>query len=73
MTTGQDRLIGKVDVLPGGEEPSASTAVLREPLPFEEGDPLPLRGNDVQQLYTLVVSRSFRFGVLWGKSGCGLN
>lgn len=49
----------------------ASTAILRGPLPFEEGDPLPLRRRDVQQLFTLVSSRAFRCGILWGESGCG--
>jgi HEAT repeat protein len=52
-------------------EPLSATASLRGLLPFEEGDQLPGRGRDVQELYTLVASSSFRFGVLWGESGCG--
>jgi len=52
-------------------EPLSPTATLRGLLPFEDGDQLPGRGRDVQDLYTLVASRTFRFGVLWGESGCG--
>jgi HEAT repeat protein len=52
-------------------EPLSATAALRGLLPFEEGDQLPGRARDVQELYTLVASSSFRFGVLWGESGCG--
>jgi HEAT repeat protein len=52
-------------------EPLAPSAALRGLLPFEEGDTLPGRGRDVQDIYTLVASSSFRFGVLWGESGCG--
>jgi len=52
-------------------EPLASSAALRGLLPFEEADALPGRARDVQELYTLVVSGVFRFGVLWGESGCG--
>jgi uncharacterized protein (UPF0147 family) len=49
----------------------APTAALRGLLPFEDGDQLRGRAHDVQQLYTLVTSSTFRFGVLWGESGCG--
>ena len=52
-------------------EPLSASAALRGLLPFEEGDELPGRARDVQELYTLVASRAFRFGVLWGESGCG--
>ena len=52
-------------------EPLSATAALRGLLPFEEGDQLPGRARDVQELYTLVASSTFRFGVLWGESGCG--
>ena len=52
-------------------EPLSASAALRGLLPFEEGDELPGRGRDVQDLYTLVSSSAFRFGVLWGESGCG--
>ncbi|MBI3913966.1 MAG: ATP-binding protein [Chloroflexi bacterium] len=52
-------------------EPLAPSAALRGLLPFEEGDALPGRARDVQELYTLVASSTFRFGVLWGESGCG--
>jgi len=52
-------------------EPVSPTAALRGLLPFEEGDQLPGRARDIQELYTLVASSSFRFGVLWGESGCG--
>ena len=51
--------------LPGGK------VVLRGLLPFEEGDELPERSQDVRDLYTLVTSSTFRFGVLRGESGCG--
>ncbi len=52
-------------------EPLAASAALRGLLPFEEGDQLPGRRRDVQEIYTLVASSTFRFGVLWGESGCG--
>ncbi len=52
-------------------EPLQASAALRGLLPFEEGDNLPGRARDVQGLYTLVASSAFRFGVLWGESGCG--
>ncbi|HEU0291824.1 MAG TPA: ATP-binding protein [Anaerolineales bacterium] len=52
-------------------EPLSATAALRGLLPFEEGDDLPGRGRDVQDIHTLVSSSTFRFGVLWGESGCG--
>jgi len=52
-------------------EPLSASAALRGLLPFEEGDQLPGRARDVQELYTLVASSAFRFGVLWGESGCG--
>jgi WD40 repeat protein len=46
-------------------------ATLRLLLPFEEGDPLPARAGEVQDLTALVVSMDFRFGLLCGDSGCG--
>ncbi len=52
-------------------EPLLPSAALRGLLPFEEGDQLPGRAREVQTLYTLVTSSTFRFGVLWGESGCG--
>lgn len=52
-------------------QPLAASATLRGLLPFEDGDPLPGRGRDVQDLYTLVANSTFRFGVVWGESGCG--
>lgn len=52
-------------------EPLSASAALRGLLPFEEGDQLPGRARDVQEIYTLVASSAFRFGVLWGESGCG--
>jgi len=52
-------------------EPLSASAALRGLLPFEEGDELPGRGRDAQDIFTLVSSSSFRFGVLWGESGCG--
>jgi len=53
------------------QEPLSASAALRGLLPFEEGDELPGRGRDVQDIFTLVSSSTFRFGVLWGESGCG--
>lgn len=47
-------------------EPLSATAALRGLLPFEEGDQLPGRARDIQEIYTLVSSSTFRFGVLWG-------
>ncbi len=52
-------------------EPLQPHAALRGLLPFEEGDELPRRARDIQELNTLVASSEFRFGVLWGESGCG--
>jgi len=52
-------------------EPLSASAALRGLLPFEDGDELPGRARDVQEIYTLVASSAFRFGVLWGESGCG--
>jgi hypothetical protein len=52
-------------------EQLAPTAALRGLLPFEEGDELHGRAHDEQLLYTLITSSTFRFGVLWGESGCG--
>ena len=52
-------------------EPLSASAALRGLLPFEDGDQLPGRSRDVQEIYTLVASSTFRFGVLWGESGCG--
>ena len=57
--------------IPKVAEPLAPTAALRGLLPFEEGDELPGRARDAQDLITLVKSRGFRFGVLWGESGSG--
>jgi hypothetical protein len=69
MTGGDDQNLPTLDA--AELDPGARTAVLRGSLPFEEGDSLPLRGRDVQHLYTLIASRTFRFGILWGESGCG--
>ncbi|HLP80800.1 MAG TPA: NACHT domain-containing protein, partial [Nitrosomonas sp.] len=52
-------------------EPLASRSSLRGLLPFEDGDDLPGRSRDIQSLYTLITSKNYRFGVLWGESGCG--
>ncbi len=52
-------------------EPLTPTASLRGLLPFEEGDELPGRRRDIQDLYTLIANTTFRFGVLWGEAGCG--
>ncbi len=51
--------------------PTEPSAALRGLLPFEEGDHLPGRAQDAQQLFTLVTNRNFHFGVLWGQSGSG--
>jgi hypothetical protein len=59
----------RIIVQPG--EPIPSTAVLRGLLPFEDGDKLIGRTVDLQALNTLVRSSGFRFGVVWGQSGCG--
>lgn len=58
----------RAEPLPAPVTPSAA---LRGLLPFEEGEPLPGRAHDVQELFTLVTSRNFRFGVLYGDSGAG--
>ena len=59
----------RLNVAPG--EPIPSTAILRGLLPFEDGDQLLGRSGDLQALNTLVRSSGFRFGVVWGQSGCG--
>ncbi len=51
--------------------PPDPKAGLRGLLPFEEGDQLFGREQDVRDLFTLLASREFRFGVLTGESGCG--
>jgi hypothetical protein len=52
-------------------EPIDTRAALRFLLPFEDGDELPGRGPEIQMLCTLVTSGDFRFGTLYGESGCG--
>lgn len=52
-------------------EPLSEKAVLRGLLPFEAGDQLFGRDQVLAQLYTLATGSTFRFGVLWGDSGCG--
>lgn len=49
----------------------ATGAILRGLLPFDEGDTLLARGSDVLTILTLLKSKGFRFGVVWGESGCG--
>jgi HEAT repeat protein len=51
--------------------PITPTATLRGLLPFEDGDQLLGRRHNIQDLYTLIASKTFRFGVLLGESGCG--
>ncbi len=51
--------------------PAEERAALRFLLPFEDGDELPGRRIEVQELYTLLTSADFRFGLLLGESGCG--
>ncbi|MBI1877346.1 MAG: ATP-binding protein, partial [Chloroflexi bacterium] len=51
--------------------PADARAALRFLLPFEEGDELPGRAGEAQDLYTMVSSTGFRFGVLCGESGSG--
>ncbi len=53
------------------EEVVSPTALLRGLLPFEDGDHLYGRAGDLQSLCTIIRSASFRFGVVWGQSGCG--
>jgi HEAT repeat protein len=55
----------------GSTERFAPTATWRGPLPFEEGQQLPGRARNVQDLFTLITSIKFRFGVLWGELGSG--
>jgi hypothetical protein len=57
--------------IPEPIEPLGPSAALRGLLPFQEGEELPGRTQDVRDLFALVTSSSFRFGVLWGESGCG--
>jgi hypothetical protein len=46
-------------------------ALLRGLLPFEDGDALIGRDTEIQDLLTILLSKEFRFGVVWGRSGCG--
>lgn len=55
----------------GSTERFALTATLRGLLPFEDGQELPGRARDLQDLFTLITSTRFRFGVLWGELGSG--
>jgi hypothetical protein len=47
------------------------TSVLRSFLPFEDGDTLIGRRSDVADAIVILQSTGFRFGVVWGESGCG--
>jgi hypothetical protein len=51
--------------------PGEARAALRFLFPFEDGDELPGRAIEVQDLYTMTASTGFRFGVLCGETGCG--
>ena len=53
------------------ERPASPTSMLRELLPFETGDRLLGRDADVRRIYTMLNAADFRFGVVWGQSGCG--
>ncbi|MGO7359977.1 hypothetical protein ACCS66_35465 [Rhizobium ruizarguesonis] len=54
-----------------GTRPSTRKALLRSLLPFEDGDELVGRDQEVQSVLTIVLSGGFQFGVVWGRSGCG--
>ena len=54
-----------------GASPPARKALLRALLPFEDGDHLVGRDTEIQDLVTIVTSSDFRFGVVWGPTGCG--
>ena len=59
-------------VQPGPQERRAlPTSMLRGLLPFEKGDRLFGRDADVRNILTMLNATGFRFGVLWGQSGCG--
>lgn len=48
-----------------------ATALLRSFLPFERGDTLIGRHGDVADALAILRASDFRFGVVWGESGCG--
>jgi hypothetical protein len=62
--------IGVVAV-PQSAAPVIQTAVLKGGLGFEEGEALPQREREIQQLYTTIANSAFRFRILSGESGCG--
>lgn len=47
------------------------TSLLRSFLPFEQGDLLIGRRGDIADAVAILQASEFRFGVLWGESGCG--
>lgn len=53
------------------DDSTPAKAILRGLLPFEDGDTLIGRKSEVQDLVTIIQSQDFRFGVVWGRSGCG--
>ncbi|MBE3025746.1 hypothetical protein [Janthinobacterium sp. GW458P] len=47
------------------------TSILRSFLPFEQGDTLIGRRSDCTDAMAILQGADFRFGVIWGESGCG--
>ncbi|APA68009.1 nSTAND1 domain-containing NTPase [Janthinobacterium sp. 1_2014MBL_MicDiv] len=57
--------------LPPTPPEALDTSILRSFLPFEQGDTLIGRRTDCMDAMVILQGAEFRFGVIWGESGCG--
>ncbi len=57
--------------LPPAPPQTLDTSILRSFLPFEQGDMLIGRRSDCTDAMAILQGADFRFGVIWGESGCG--
>lgn len=57
--------------LPPAPPQTLDTSILRSFLPFEQGDTLIGRRSDCTDAMAILQGADFRFGVIWGESGCG--
>ncbi|MCC7597776.1 hypothetical protein IGS61_09785 [Janthinobacterium sp. FW305-129] len=58
-------------LLPPAPPQTLDTSILRSFLPFEQGDTLIGRRSDCTDAMAILQGADFRFGVIWGESGCG--
>lgn len=57
--------------VPPAPPQTLDTSILRSFLPFEQGDTLIGRRSDCTDAMAILQGTDFRFGVIWGESGCG--